>query len=124
MAVTLAERLLLEAADVTLHTQLVRHAVEDLEGLTGSERQDIRFNWQPSALALVETARELDDGTRDRIEATVADILGYDIDVSVTLEPALLAGARIILDGRVWDSSLASQLRDAGGAKPVTHIDG
>jgi F-type H+-transporting ATPase subunit b len=109
-ALGLAERLLRESADRTLHRQLALHLVETLNAIPEAERADLRAGWQAADGVVLETAQEMDPATLGQLEQAVKALAGVEVTLTIQARPALLGGARLRLDGHVWDGSLAGQL--------------
>jgi F-type H+-transporting ATPase subunit b len=112
-ALTLAGRLLSEAADEMLQQQFVRRLVESLGQLAEEERERLRADGQNGDGVLVETARELGAPEHQQVAAAVAALLNREATLTVQTRPELLAGVRLRVGGRVWDASLAGQLEAA-----------
>lgn len=115
-AVELSRRLLAEAADAPLDERLAGRLVEKVETLSAADREQLRSNWHPQEMAVLETARALDNGAVARISGALAGVLGQAVALSVQQRSDLIAGARLRLGGRVWDASLAAQLEGIPGA--------
>jgi F-type H+-transporting ATPase subunit b len=113
LALDLAARLLGEVCTAELQHQLAVRLIEALTRLSEGDRSLLRANLSPSAGAVVETAMALDDITLAEINAAVATLLGQPVSITTTVRPELLAGLRLLLEGHVWDSSLAGQLEDS-----------
>jgi F-type H+-transporting ATPase subunit b len=110
LAVGLAERLLGEAVDGSLHRQLVLRLAEALRRLPEAERDRLRRGWRPDDGAVLEAAAGMDETALGQVNDAVAEALGRPAALSVQAAPALLGGARLRLGGWVWDASLAGQL--------------
>ncbi len=109
-AAGLAERLLREAAGTTLERQLARRLVESLSKLPEDERSRVREDWKSNDGAVVESAAALDAASLEEINQAVEAVVGQKVKLAVETRPALLAGARLRIGGRLWDASLAGQL--------------
>jgi len=114
-AVELTRRLLCEAADRTLHQQLVLRLAEAVRDLPAAERAELRRQWRPDDGALLETAEELDCATLARLTEAVTAAVGGPAPLAVRTRPALLGGGRLRVGGHVWDVSLAGQLSEQNG---------
>jgi F-type H+-transporting ATPase subunit b len=114
-ALGLAERLLRESADRTLHRQLALRLAETLNDVPESECVDLRAGWIVADGAVLETARELDAATLTQVTDAVKALAGVDVALTVQTRPALLGGARLRLGGHVWDGSLAGQFPGGNG---------
>jgi len=119
MAVGLSERLLRQAADSSLHRQLILRLVEALDEVAGSERDRLRRNWHPEDEAVLETANGVDDATLVHLNGAVASMLGRPASVALRHSPDLLSGVRLRLGGMLWDSSLSGQLEGVRRDQPV-----
>lgn len=119
-AVELARRLLAQAADARLDERLAARLAETIEKLPAAEREQIRSNWSPQDMAVLETARPLDSGAIEKLSAAVAAALGETVPLSVQERSELVGGARLRLGGRVWDASLAAQLDGVERTSPAS----
>jgi F-type H+-transporting ATPase subunit b len=113
MALDVIERLLREVSDTTLHHHLARRLVDSLQRLPDAERERLRADWRAEDGAIVQTAEELDAAMVEQLRTVIATLVGSEVRVMVESKPALLAGIRVLLDGHVWDGSLAGQLERA-----------
>jgi F-type H+-transporting ATPase subunit b len=122
-AAELAERLLREAAGTSLQQQLARRLVDSLTTLPETERARVRNDWKASDAAVVETAAALDSTSLEEINRAVEAVVGQKVKLAVETRPALVAGARLRIGGRLWDASLAGQLEAlrAAGANNRNH---
>ncbi|HZT80691.1 MAG TPA: F0F1 ATP synthase subunit delta [Gemmataceae bacterium] len=109
-AVSLARRLLQEAAEADLDRQLALRLAQTLDGLPDAERQRVRADWQPGDGAVLESANGLDGTTVARVGEAVSAVLGRPVTVAVQTRPELIGGARVRLGGHVWDATVAGQL--------------
>lgn len=120
LSVNLSARLLQEACDANVQRQLAGRLIAALARLP--EREPTHAGdgkpTPPREGAVVETARELDEVTLAELRATVATVMGQEVPLAVTVKPALLGGLRLLLDGRVWDATLAGQLEEVRRAEP------
>jgi F-type H+-transporting ATPase subunit b len=124
-AVELSRRLLAEAADLSLDTQLAARLVETLGQLPAADREELRRTWQPRDMAVLETAADLNGSPLvDQILTAVRDILGQPVALHVERREALVGGSRLRLGGRVWDASIAGQLESLspGAARGAQHV--
>jgi F-type H+-transporting ATPase subunit b len=122
-AIAVAGRLLREAADTTLHHQLVLRLVETLRNVTEIDRAQLRDEWSVADGALLETASALDGDSLGQVHAAVAALLGQPVQLVVQARSELLGGVRLRLGGHVWDASLAGQLEpvESSQAEAVSH---
>ena len=60
--------------------------------------------------ALVQSARPLDDAMRARIKSRLEKRCGCAVEMRCAVQPQLLGGLRVDLDGRVIDLSLRGRL--------------
>lgn len=121
LALDLSARLLSEVSGPDLQRQLAVRLIEVLSHLGEGEPPHLQAGVSPEAIAFVETARTLDDLTLSEISAAVAALAGQPVPLSVSLRPELLGGLRLLLEGRVWDGSLAGQLEEVRYAEPAGH---
>jgi F-type H+-transporting ATPase subunit b len=112
-AVRLAERLLRDAADVSLQERLADRLVETLREVPDDERERLRRGWEAEERAVVETAAPFNGPTLDRLRTAAAELAGRPVDLAVRERPDLIAGARFRLGGHVWDACLADALDQA-----------
>lgn len=111
-AVDLSRRMLAEAADAKLETQLVARLVETLRHLPQADREELRRTWNPRDMAVLETAAELNGSPIvEQISTAAGDVLGQKVALNVQRRESLVAGVRLRLGGRVWDASVAGQLQ-------------
>jgi F-type H+-transporting ATPase subunit b len=109
MAIGVVERLLRQIADVTLHEQLCRHLAEALESGTKQDRPGwsvLHGREEP----VLEAAKAVEPAMLQRLAEAVDAHIGRSAQIVVRIDPGLLAGARLRLGGRIWDSSLAGWL--------------
>ncbi len=120
-AVELSRRLLSQAADLKLEQQLTSRLVEVLEQCPASDREELRRNWKPYDVAVLESAGTLDDRAVQQVTGAVAALLAQPVSLSVARQESLILGSRLRLGGRVWDGSLAGQLDGIGhpGIRPI-----
>jgi F-type H+-transporting ATPase subunit b len=110
-AVQLSRRLLAEAANLSLDAQLADRLVEALREVPQSDRDELRRNWQPRDMAVLETAADLNGSPAiEQIATAAGDVLGQAISLNIQQREALVGGMRLRLGGRVWDASIAGQL--------------
>jgi F-type H+-transporting ATPase subunit b len=112
-AVGLAERLLREAAGVSVQERLVERLIETLRALPEDERARLREEWQPDEGAVLETAASCNGPLLKAIEAAIAELAGRPVPLTVRALPALIGGARLRVGGHAWDATLADRLNDA-----------
>lgn len=117
-AVDLAERFLKQAADRTLHQQLVARLIETLAGLSPDEGRILQATWSPDEQVVIETAAELDPQTLARVTAAVADVVGEKVAIEVKLKPALVSGVCLRLGGHVWDATISGPLAETRRDQP------
>ena len=102
----LAARLLAPLADEPLHKRLVELMVHDLE-----ERPPAApAHGKEGAKASVVSAYHLSDTEFRSIETLLKDYAGSSLSIEWQVNPELIAGVRIWLDGLVLDGSLKGQL--------------
>jgi F-type H+-transporting ATPase subunit b len=117
-AVGLAERLLREAAGVSVQERLVERLIETLRTLPDDERARLREEWQPDEAAVLETAAPCNGPLLKTIEATIAELAGRPVPLSVRTLSDLIGGARLRVGGHAWDATLADRLDEAQRASP------
>jgi F-type H+-transporting ATPase subunit delta len=64
-------------------------------------------------LALVLTARELDDGERDRLVKALSRQYGTTVHLQVVVDPGVVGGLRVEIGDDVIDGSVSGRLEDA-----------
>jgi F-type H+-transporting ATPase subunit b len=102
----LAARLLTPLADEALHKRLVELMVRELE-----ERPPATPGYgKDGAKASVVSAYKLSDSEFRGIETILKDYGGPSLTIEWKVDPELIAGVRIWLDGLVLDGSLKGQL--------------
>jgi len=118
LALDLAARLLGEVCTPDLQRQLARRLIDALSHLTGDDQARVGgTHASADTSATVETAMALDDVTLAEITAAIAALLGSPTPVAVKVRPELLGGLRVLLEGHVWDGSLAGRLEEARHAQ-------
>lgn len=102
----LASRLLFSLADEALHRKLVEMMLRELEEHppTAPERGG------EGAKAVVSSAYPLGEPESRSIETLLKDYLGPTVNIEQKVDPELIAGVRLWLDGHVLDGSLKGQL--------------
>ena len=75
---------------------------EELESVCVAQAGIIRVN--------VETAAGLDNTTRERIRARLGEALGRPVELMEKVNPVLLGGARIEVEGRVVDGTVSGRI--------------
>lgn len=60
--------------------------------------------------ALIESAADLDRGTRDKLRRSLKSKYGDDLTVQFKTSPELIGGLRIQVGSDVWDSSVQARL--------------
>jgi F-type H+-transporting ATPase subunit b len=109
----LTRRLIGEASERTLEQQLALRLVQTLEQLSDTATQALKATRRAADGPILESARDLDAATLERLTRTVSRIIGEPVSLSVKSRPDLLAGVRLLLAGHIWDGSLAGQLASA-----------
>ncbi|MGE0886660.1 MAG: F0F1 ATP synthase subunit delta [Blastocatellales bacterium] len=109
-AVNLAERLLLQAADSTLQTQLERHLLETLTEIPTDQRDRLRHDWQTESQAWLETAAKSEASVQKDFSAALSSLAGRELALNVRIDPELIGGVRLRIGGHLWDASIAGQL--------------
>jgi F-type H+-transporting ATPase subunit b len=122
LALDLAARLLGEVCDADMQHRLAVKLIEALTHISEDEQSRLRASLPANAGAAVETAMALDDVTLAEINAAVATLLGRPAPVAVAVNAELLGGLRLLVEGHVWDSTLAGQLEEARHAQPAIPV--
>jgi F-type H+-transporting ATPase subunit b len=118
-ALNLSSRLLAEVSDADLDARLAGKLVDTLRHLSASDRDRLVAGWLPDKSAVLQTAHALDDASVQTVRSAIGEVLGRDLLVHVEIEPALVSGVRLQLDGHVWDASLLGVVGTlSGGAAP------
>ena len=86
-AVGFADRLLREAADSSLHRQLVARLIGTLRELPEEERERLRGEWQSDEDAVLETAEPCDGPILKQIEGSMAELAGHPVSLTVQTPP-------------------------------------
>ena len=60
------------------------------------------------------TAKPLDASTLSRIEQRFSQTVGEPVTLEMIVQPQLLGGIRIMLDGQLYDDTIAGQLASLG----------
>jgi F-type H+-transporting ATPase subunit delta len=82
-----------------------RHYLEILEGYQRYVRLELAKRH-----AVIESATELDRGTRDKLRRALRAKYGDDLTFEFSVTPELIGGLRIKLGSDVWDSSIQNRL--------------
>jgi F-type H+-transporting ATPase subunit b len=90
-----AARLLERFAGPELDARIVEMLLADLEALPPARRDALSEALKHSGQVDVCSAREIDAGLRQRIEAVLAALAGRSLMAMYTIDPALLAGLRL-----------------------------
>jgi F-type H+-transporting ATPase subunit b len=120
LAIGLAERLLREAAGTSITHQLTVRLAETLERLPETDRRQIRQDMSPGGMAVLEVAQEIDDGARQQLVDAVCKLRETSGELRIETAPNLIAGARLRLDGHIWDASIAGQIAAARNGPEVS----
>jgi F-type H+-transporting ATPase subunit b len=118
-AVGIADRLLRTAAGRSLDERLMERLVETLRDLPQDDRERLRHDGCSEDAAVVETAAGGNGPILKQLEATLADLTGRPVALTVRTVPELIGGARLRLGGHVWDATLADRLAEARQAQAV-----
>ena len=107
----LREKTTVEAA------RLIVHAVTEPRGLsleTTLERlADAAAARRERQVATVTAAVPLTEAQRERLSGALAAQLGYDVQLNVVIDPAVVGGLRVAIGDEVIDGTLATRLDDA-----------
>ena len=82
-----------------------RHYVDILKDYQRLIRMEIEKHH-----AVVETATDLDEGTRNQLEQSLRAKYGADLTTEYKVAPALIGGLRVKIGSDVWDSSVRERL--------------
>jgi F-type H+-transporting ATPase subunit delta len=82
-----------------------RHYLEILEGYQRYVRLELAKRH-----AVIESATELERGTRDKLRRALRAKYGDDLTFEFSVTPELIGGLRIKLGSDVWDSSIQNRL--------------
>lgn len=82
-----------------------RHFLEILEGYQRYIRLELARRH-----ALVESATELERGTRDKVRRALKAKYGDDLTTEFTVTPELIAGLRIKIGSDVWDNTVQNRI--------------
>lgn len=69
-----------------------------------------------------ESAVELSDSQKKRLEEKLIKHTGAKIEVSYTVDPSLIGGMRLVLDNRTIDSSVKARLKEIGAVLSDTTV--
>jgi F-type H+-transporting ATPase subunit b len=120
-AVSLAGNLIREAAGPALHRSLVEQLIVDEAGLGAEEtdllKQALARNHQE---VVVEVAYPSGEDLEGRISESLSRMLGIaaPLNVSLRVEPSLIAGARIMIGTVAVDLSLSRTLKELVASLP------
>jgi len=106
ISANLAARLMEPLADEALHKKLVRMLAEELERHPPARPQGAAGQGR----ATVSSAYPLDPGEKSELESLLGEHLGPGLSIEHSLDPGLVAGVRLWIDGQVLDASLKGQL--------------
>lgn len=109
-ALELTGRLLREASDSTLQQLLVQRLVEALDATSPAERKQLVRGMVPGGHAVFQSAFPPGQEDIEAVGSAVNRLLGDSVPLDVRTDPDLISGARLQLDGHVWDASLAQAL--------------
>ena len=90
-----AARLLERFAGPELDARIIDMLLADLEALPAPRRDALRDALTRAASVEVRSARPIDPALQQRIEAVLAALAGRYLEAMYTIDPALLAGARL-----------------------------
>ncbi len=102
----LASRLLSSLADVSLHRKLVEMMLKELE----EHPPAVAERPGEGGKAVVASAYALDESESRSMETLLKDYVGLRVAIEQKVEPELIAGVRLWLDGHVLDGSIKGQL--------------
>ena len=102
----LASRLLSSLADEVLHGKLIEMLLREIEEhpLSVPDRRGIGVK------AVVVSAYALKDSEADSIDTLLKDYVGATVNIEQKVDPELIAGVRLWIDGHVLDGTLKGQL--------------
>jgi F-type H+-transporting ATPase subunit delta len=76
----------------------------------GAAWDEVALSASGRAVAQVTSAAPLDEATRQRLTAQLARLTGKTIQLQEAVDPALLAGARILVGSRMLDGTVHARL--------------
>lgn len=82
-----------------------RHYLEILEGYQRYVRLELAKRH-----AVIESATELERGTRDKLRRALKAKYGDDLTTQFQVTPALIGGLRIKIGSDVWDNSIQTRI--------------
>ena len=59
---------------------------------------------------LIYSTERLDDKTLEKIKQKIKELEGTDIDLINIIDPTLIGGVRVVIDGHIYDGSIKSHL--------------
>jgi len=60
---------------------------------------------------LIYSTYRLDDKTLEKIKQKIKEVEGCDIDLINIIDPTLIGGVRVVIDGHIYDGSIKSHLQ-------------
>ena len=114
-AISLAERILTQASDTSLQTQLIHHLIASIREIGDHERDQIRQQTLADGPVL-ECAAPIDSALQQELLVVINALLGRVCSLKIETNPALIGGAILRLGGHVWDATIAAQLEAARAA--------
>jgi len=89
---------------------VVDHGREDHLWLIAEELEAIRVAQAGVTRVNVETATDLDDTARERLRVRLGEALGRPVELMEKVNPVLLGGARIEVEGRLVDGTVRGRI--------------
>lgn len=105
-----AARILERAASPALDAVLVARFIDDLSALSEDDAARIRANLPDPCAVAVESARPLEHEATAALEAALARLFERRLEITWTVDPALVGGLRIAAPPWRLDASLAGEL--------------
>ena len=94
----------------TVVSQLIEQKPRNYHEILQAYQRSIRLELEKHQ-ALVESAGELDQATREKLRRTLKSKYGDDLTIEFKTTPGLIGGLRIKIGSDVWDSSVQARLR-------------
>lgn len=94
----------------TVVTQLIERKPRNFREILQAYQRAVRLEIEKRQ-ALIESANELDQPSREKLSGTLQSRYGGDLTINFKIRPELLGGLRIKVGSDVWDSSVQARLR-------------
>lgn len=110
-------RSLLEGKTNEATSKLIGHAVESLRGRRVQDAvaglSQLAAERRGQTIAEVRSAIELTDDQRDRLAAVLSKQVGREVELNIIVDPAIIGGLQVLIEGELIDGSAASKLEQA-----------